>query len=271
MASGTFVSRRPTKQSLFEETKLRTSACLEGSIRPLIFQIPMASDPCWCVDEGHRPLEIGDGSWDSWTVPFLERTDIACEKVKNMSGLSDGFDIVGLSQGIYAGIASIPFCGRGIGVCLYHCSLLFWLLLHSGIFFVLVDYLIELRRVTSDYEHLTPAGYLKILTVSTILCGNCLLFLLDLPNYLKGCKFLPKLNNECVFASLENLVLIMRVDTKGNILVWIYPDGTFDPVLPAQENVATGAASSSWTPWVHGFYRRMVRLFKDRPLLLSVH
>lgn len=44
-------------------------------------------------------------------------------------------------------------------------------------------------------------------------------FLQDIPDYLKGCKFLPKLNNEIVnkrnstykerFAGLENLVLIM--------------------------------------------------------------
>ncbi|KAL3742737.1 hypothetical protein ACJRO7_018106 [Eucalyptus globulus] len=204
----------------------------------------------------HELREIVNGSWDSWTMPLLEQiifwylkftfTGINSKsQVKNMSELSDDFNIVVKNfmamAGIHAGIASIPFCGHGLGV--------------QGV--TLVDYLIKLRRVTSDHEHLATAGYLKILT--------------DLANYLKGCKFLPKLNNECVFASLENLVLIMRVDTKGNILVWIYPDGTFDPVLPAQENVATGAASSSWTPWVHGFYRRMVRLFKDRPLLLSVH
>ncbi|KAI6684481.1 hypothetical protein NL676_030394, partial [Syzygium grande] len=53
-------------------------------------------------------------------------------------------------------------------------------------------------------EHLAPAGYVKI--QPTLL-------------YLKGCRFLPKLNNELVddrnsaykerFASLQNLVLIM--------------------------------------------------------------
>ncbi|KAL3742723.1 hypothetical protein ACJRO7_018092 [Eucalyptus globulus] len=121
--------------------------------------------------------------------------------------------------GIHAGIASIPFCG-------------------SGVFCVLVDYLIELLGVYSAYvqEHLAPSNYVKIPT--------------DLANYLKGCKFLPKLNNELVhhrnstyeerFASLQNLVLIMfEQDTvlipKETSWFGYYPDGTFDTLLPAQE------------------------------------
>ncbi|KAH7550566.1 hypothetical protein JRO89_XS13G0219700 [Xanthoceras sorbifolium] len=85
-------------------------------------------------------------------------------------------------------------------------------------------------------EHLAPSGYLKIPT--------------GIPAYLKGCTFLPQLNNELAgkrnstfkerFSSLENLVLIMfEHDTvlmpKETSLFGYYPDGSFNAVLPAQQ------------------------------------
>ncbi|KAM7476266.1 hypothetical protein LguiB_023509 [Lonicera macranthoides] len=196
----------------------------------------------WSGTQGYC-IEIGDGVLDSWFMPFLKQTEIACAKVKKMSELSEGYNIIGLSQGNmvgrgliefcdgappvknfislagpHAGIASVPFCG-------------------SALLCIFVDFIMKFE-IYSDFfqEHLAPAGYIKIPT--------------DIDDYLKKCKFLPKLNNEYInhknstykerFTSLENLVLIMFEDDKVLVpketsLFGYYPDGSWNEVLAAQE------------------------------------
>lgn len=188
-------------------------------------------------------IEVGSGIRSSWFTSLTTQVDEVCETIKAMPELQSGYNLVGLSQGNvigrgviqwcedgppvnnmvslggpHAGTASVPYCG-------------------SNFFCTLADWMMELG-IYSTYvqNHLGPAGYVKIPT--------------DLKAYYKGCKFLPRLNNELEdsrnttyterFTSLNQLVLIMFAE--DNVLIpretaWFgyYPAGSTNTVLSYNE------------------------------------
>ncbi|GMN31083.1 hypothetical protein TIFTF001_003090 [Ficus carica] len=160
-----------------------------------------------------------------------------------MKELSEGYNIVGLSQGNLIGRGVLEFCDGGppvknfVSLAGPHAGTASVPLCGSGVFCMIADSLIK-SEIYCDLiqDHLAPSGYLKLPNA--------------IPDYLEHCKFLPKLNNEIPekrnttykerFSSLENLVLIMF--EHDNVLIpkdtsWFgyYPDGAFTPVLLPQE------------------------------------
>ncbi|AEE83895.1 alpha/beta-Hydrolases superfamily protein [Arabidopsis thaliana] len=189
-------------------------------------------------------VEIGDGVKDSLFMPLRQQASIACEKIKQMPELSEGYNIVAESQGNLVARGLIEFCDNappvinyvslggphaGVAAIPEGCDSAFCILMKA--FFAVIY---------SDFaqDHTAPSGYVKKP--------------MEIKNYLEHSKYLPKLNNERPgeknstfkdrFTSLQNLVLIMF--QNDTILVpretsWFgyYPDGASSstPVLPPQK------------------------------------
>ncbi|XP_074268974.1 uncharacterized protein LOC141592277 isoform X1 [Silene latifolia] len=193
-------------------------------------------------NHGHC-IMLGDNVEDSVLVPIMDQVTLACQKVKELDELKNGYNLIGISQGGLISRGMIEFCDEGPQVKNFisvggpqagvagapNCSFPICARLTN---------LLNLLPVYSTFiqASVAPSNYIKIPT--------------EIDAYLKGCKFLPYANNEIPsarnpiykkrFSRLHNLVLIMFeeetiITPRESSWFGYYPDGSTNVILPFNE------------------------------------
>ncbi|KAK9667976.1 hypothetical protein RND81_13G025400 [Saponaria officinalis] len=166
-------------------------------------------------------LEIGSGVKTSMFRRLDQQVAYACNQIKSMEHLKNGYNLIGVSQGAIIGRGIIEMCADTPQV---------------NNFISLGGPQAGVASFPRCNNWIAPSGYLR------------------LPNnhrrYLKGCRYLPEINNEREgqrnityknrFSNLANLVLIkFESDTvlvpKETSWFGFYEDGSFDKILPTKE------------------------------------
>lgn len=159
------------------------------------------------VEKTYR-LEIGDGVINSFTWDMNTQLQVLCESIYNFSELSQGFNIIGISQGGLLARGYVENCN------IYPVKNLITLgTPHQGVFYENFNW----PNMYSQFQqnHLSFSNYWKDTN--------------RYAEYLQYCAFLPFINNERMHSKFHQFRTNM-LSLNNFVMVWSEIDGVISPV-----------------------------------------